>query len=134
MEPASIRLAGVLEKGWKLRGGTEMPTNLPRPPIDLRHVLLARVLFFLAHMALERSGAIGGARMATVFIEARPKGRQEGSAIEDYVVEDHADHVLHASKTQEDAIAWARREGHKPHVARVRHLNDKKKPDQWRAV
>lgn len=32
--------------------------------------------------------------MANVYIEARPKGRPEGSAIHDYVVEDHADHVL----------------------------------------
>jgi hypothetical protein len=29
-------------------------------------------------------------KMATVYIEARPKGRAEGSAIDDYVVEDHA--------------------------------------------
>jgi hypothetical protein len=28
--------------------------------------------------------------MTTVYIEARPKGRQEGERIEDYVVEDHA--------------------------------------------
>ena len=29
--------------------------------------------------------------MANVFVEARPKGRPEGSPIEGYVVEDHAD-------------------------------------------
>ncbi len=72
--------------------------------------------------------------MANVYVEARPKGRQEGSPIEDYVVEDHADHVLHTSRTQEEAISWAKKEGHSPLVARVRHLNDKKKPDQWHAV
>ena len=33
-------------------------------------------------------------RMTNVYIEARPKGRPEGSHIDDYVVEDHADHVL----------------------------------------
>ena len=32
--------------------------------------------------------------MANVYVEARPKGRPEGSAIEGYVVEDHADSVL----------------------------------------
>ena len=32
--------------------------------------------------------------MANVYIEARPKGRPEGSAIADFVVEDRADHVL----------------------------------------
>lgn len=72
--------------------------------------------------------------MAVVYIEARPKGRPEGSPIEDYVVEDHADHVLGTFRTQHDAIAWARRNEHSPHVARVRHLNDKAKPDLWRAV
>jgi hypothetical protein len=72
--------------------------------------------------------------MANVFVEARPKGRPDGTAIEGYVVEDHADHVLHTSTTQEDAIEWARKNGHIPHVARVRHLNDKKTPDHWRAI
>jgi hypothetical protein len=28
-----------------------------------------------------------------VYVEARPKGGPEGSAIDNYVVEDHADHV-----------------------------------------
>jgi transposase-like protein len=33
-----------------------------------------------------------------------------------------------------EAIDWAKNNGHGPHVARVRHLNDKKKADHWRAV
>jgi hypothetical protein len=73
-------------------------------------------------------------RMATVFVEARPKGRPEGSPITDYVVEDHADHALGTFKTQREAIDWAKRNSHVPHVARVRHLNDKKRPDHWRAA
>ena len=72
--------------------------------------------------------------MAVVYVEARPKGRPDGSPITDYVVEDHQDHVLHLSRTQAEAIDWAKRNGHSPHVARVRHLNDKKRPDHWRAV
>lgn len=72
--------------------------------------------------------------MAIVYIEPRPKGRQEGTHIEDYAVEDHADHVLATFRTQEEAIAWAKHNGHAPHVARVRHLNDKKAPTHWRAV
>jgi hypothetical protein len=59
--------------------------------------------------------------MAKVYVEPRPKGRHHGSHIDDYVVEDHADDVLATN-------------GHDPHVARVRHLNDKKKPDHWRAA
>jgi len=72
--------------------------------------------------------------MPTVYVEARPKGRPEGTRIDDYVVEDHADHVLHTSKTQGAAIDWAKNNGHAPRVARVRHLNDKNKPDHWRAI
>jgi hypothetical protein len=51
-----------------------------------------------------------------------------------YVVEDHADHALQTFKTQSDAIEWVKKNGHSPHVARVRHLNDKAKPDHWRAA
>jgi hypothetical protein len=72
--------------------------------------------------------------MTTVFIEARPKGRPEGSEIEDYVVEEQGDRVLNTFKTQGEAIIWAKSKGHSPHVARVRHLNDKKIPDHWRQV
>jgi hypothetical protein len=39
--------------------------------------------------------------MANVYVEPRPKGRPEGSHIDDYVVEDHADHVLGTFKTSE---------------------------------
>ena len=50
------------------------------------------------------------------------------------LVEDHADHVLATLRTQEEAIHWARSQGHTPHAARVRHLNNKNKPDHWRKV
>ena len=59
--------------------------------------------------------------MPKVYVEARPKGRPEGSAIDDYVVEDHADHVLATFKTQQEAIAWAKKNNYSPPVARVRH-------------
>jgi hypothetical protein len=45
--------------------------------------------------------------MTKVFIEPRPKGRQEGSRIDDYVVEEEGDRVLKTFKTQEEAITWA---------------------------
>ena len=47
--------------------------------------------------------------MAKVYIEARPKGRQEGTAIEDYVVEEQGDRVLKIFKTQAEAILPGRR-------------------------
>jgi hypothetical protein len=72
--------------------------------------------------------------MANVYIEPRPKGRREGDPIDDYVVEDHADHVLATFKTQHEAIDWAKKNGHVPHVACVRHLSDKEKADHWRAT
>ena len=70
--------------------------------------------------------------MANVFIEARPKGRE--GPIEDFVVEDRADGVIATFKTQHEAIEWAKDQGHHPLVARVRTLNDKKKPDHWRSA
>ena len=72
--------------------------------------------------------------MANVFVEARPKGRPEGSHIDDYVVEDRADHELGTFATQREAIEWAKKRGHHPLVARVRLLNDKDRPDHWRAA
>ena len=72
--------------------------------------------------------------MSNVYVEARPKGRPEGDSITDYVVEDHADSVLFVSKTQKEAIEWAKSKGYHPLVARVRHLNDKKIPDHWRSA
>ena len=57
-----------------------------------------------------------------------------GIAGEDFVVEDHADHVLADFKTQREAIEWARKNNHSPLVARVRHLSDKKVPDHWRTA
>jgi hypothetical protein len=72
--------------------------------------------------------------MVNVYVEARPKGRPEGTHIEDYVIETHADQVLGTFKTQKEAIDWAMKNGHHPLVARVRHLNDKKMPDHWRSA
>ena len=72
--------------------------------------------------------------MTNVFVEPRPKGKFEGSPISDFVVEDHAGHVLATFKTQDEAIFWARTHNYTPHVPRVRHINDKKKPDLWRRV
>lgn len=70
--------------------------------------------------------------MANVFIEPLPKGR-EHNAITGYAVEEAGDRVLSKCRTQEEAIEWAKRNGHTPHVARVRHT-DKGNPDHWRKV
>jgi hypothetical protein len=64
-----------------------------------------------------------GERLATSRRHVQRKGaaRQDGFAAD-------------TRKTQEEAIAWAKQNGHTPLVARVRHLNDKKKPDRWRSA
>ena len=70
--------------------------------------------------------------MTKVYVEARPKGR-DGDPITGFVVEDHADKVLHEAKTQLECVTWAKAQGYTPMIARVRHLNDKKTPDHWRS-
>jgi hypothetical protein len=65
--------------------------------------------------------------VANVFVEPP-------SPITDYVVEDRANHVLASFQTQEAGSTGQRQLGTPPHVARVRHLNDKDKPDHWRKV
>lgn len=72
--------------------------------------------------------------MPNAFVEARPKGRPEGAAIEGYAVENGNDRELKRTDTQAEAIAWCKANGYTPLVARVRNLNDKKKPDHWRGV
>ena len=71
--------------------------------------------------------------MPNVYVEPRPKGRPEGTPIEDYVLEFAGDKPVDgkAYKNQAAAIAAAKALGHKPLVSRVRHT-DKGKPDQWR--
>jgi hypothetical protein len=66
--------------------------------------------------------------MANVFIEPAPKG---GFQIEFAGGKPAPQGPF---QTQEKAIEAAKAGGHKPLVARVRHLNDKDKPDHWRAA
>ena len=49
--------------------------------------------------------------MGNVNIEPRPKGRAEGTPIEDYVVEDHKDHVLKTFKTQKGSHRLGEKRG-----------------------
>ena len=49
--------------------------------------------------------------MANVYIEARPKGRTEGSHVDGYVAEDHADHVRRPVKAREREIVTLVRAG-----------------------
>ena len=70
--------------------------------------------------------------MANVYIEARPQGRPEESRVDDYVLKSAGPYPRHV-QDQHNAIDWAKKNGHAPLVARVRHLNDKRRPDHWRA-
>lgn len=65
--------------------------------------------------------------MPNVFIEPSKDG---GYQIE--TADGQAPH--RGFTTQEAAIEAAKQYGHHPLVARVRELNDKDEPDQWRAA
>jgi hypothetical protein len=70
--------------------------------------------------------------MSNAFVEPRPKSRDEHTAIAVYVVDTGTSIMGGPFATQVAAIAWAKNLGHKPLVARVRHLTDRNKPDHWR--
>jgi hypothetical protein len=72
--------------------------------------------------------------MAVVYIEARPRGRGALAAIEDFVVENRSHQELVSFTTQEEAITWAKNNGHTVRVAFIRHLPNKLIPDHWREV
>ena len=76
-----------------------------------------------------------GTGMANVYVEPRPKGRPEGTAITDYVLEySHGTRVTDVDyKTQAAAVDAAKKLGHRPLIARVRNTN-KGNPDHWRAA
>jgi hypothetical protein len=66
--------------------------------------------------------------MTSLFINPKPNG---------YAVElARVDTPVHVASTQEEAITWA--QVNYPdaavHVARVRHLSDKRNPDHWRKI
>ena len=71
--------------------------------------------------------------MPNVYVEARPKGRPEGSAIEDSWWRITPITCSRRLKPNRRPSAWSTKQGHTPLIARVRHLNDKEKPDHWRA-
>ncbi len=71
--------------------------------------------------------------MPNVYVEPRPKGRPEGTKIEDYVLELAGGKTLGGPfSTQEEAVRYAKAQGHHPLCARVRHT-DKGNPDHWRS-
>lgn len=73
--------------------------------------------------------------MANVYVEPRPKGRPEGTPIQDYVVEFAHGALMtnQAFATQSAAIQAAKSAGHQPLIARVRNTN-KGNPDHWRSA
>ncbi len=71
--------------------------------------------------------------MPNVYVEPQPKGHH--GHISGYKLEYENDRPVTDTiyPTQEEAIAAAKRLGHRPLVSRVRETN-KGKPDQWRAA
>ena len=71
--------------------------------------------------------------MPAAYIEYRPKSTDRNQAVSHFViVVDHAE--KHGTfPTQKAAHDRACNEGYRPvHVARVRHLQNRDKPDHWR--
>jgi len=77
--------------------------------------------------------------MPNVYVEPRPKARAEHEPIDHYVLEFAADKpvsclpFLSNYRTQAEAIAAARAQGHHPLIARVRVTN-KGDPGHWRSA
>ena len=71
--------------------------------------------------------------MFNIYVEPEPKGRPDGSTITHYVLEfergKRATDIDYEEKAE--AIAAARKLGHKPVVARVRNTS-KSNPNHWR--
>ncbi len=70
--------------------------------------------------------------MAAAYIEHRPKSTDSTAATTHFVVVTGGKEQG-SFKTQKEAKDKACSDGHDPvHVARVRHLQDRDKPDHWR--
>jgi hypothetical protein len=72
--------------------------------------------------------------MKNVFVEPAPRRAPPRRSCRRLRRRERRNSVLHTSKTQEDVIAWAKKQGYTPLVARVRHLNYKKKRDYRRSA
>jgi hypothetical protein len=76
--------------------------------------------------------------MPNVYVEPRPKARAKHEPIDHYVLEFAADKpvsclpFLSNYRTQAEAIAAARAQGHHPLIARIR-MTDKGDPNNWRS-
>ena len=74
---------------------------------------------------LARFATDGVEQMPNAYVEALPKGRPERSAIKHFG-EGSPGPRARSFKSQQEAIA--------PLGARLRHLNDKTRSDQWRTT
>jgi hypothetical protein len=70
--------------------------------------------------------------MAAAFIEHRPRASDPNTTTNHFaVVVDGID--VQVWSTQAEAETWARKHGYHPiHVARLRHRQDRDKPEHWR--
>jgi len=71
--------------------------------------------------------------MAAAYIEHRPLGSSEQTPTTHYVIVVNGEEVHGKFNTQEEAKDTACKKGYRPvHVARVRHLPDRRNPAHWR--
>ncbi|QCE35831.1 hypothetical protein FAI40_10395 (plasmid) [Acetobacteraceae bacterium] len=70
----------------------------------------------------------------SVFIVPHP-AHSTGKPVEHHEVKKAGGEVLHKTKTQKEAIDWAKEKGHVPHVAREKETKpDPNNPEHWRKV
>lgn len=71
--------------------------------------------------------------MTAAFIEHRPKSSDPNAGTSHYVIVVNGRETGDNYRTQKEAKDKACDDGYRPvHVARVRHLQDRDKPDHWR--
>lgn len=71
--------------------------------------------------------------MTAAYIEHRPKSNDPNASTSHFVIVANGSEAG-SFKTQKDAKDKACKDGYRPvHVARVRHLQDRDRPDHWRS-
>lgn len=70
--------------------------------------------------------------MAAAFVEFRPRSSSKDEKVSHYVIVVGGEELHGTFETQKEAKEFACKRYTEVHVARVRHLQDKKIPDHWR--
>jgi hypothetical protein len=98
------------------------PAQKPVKCIILSYGIRTTILIKLAILPIHQERVFA---MSNVYVEPAPNGKYQIEFADGTPTKGPFD-------TQKEAIDIAKKMGHHPLVARVRHLNDKKIPGHWR--